>query len=135
MPGPARFRIPLKPVWRDMDALGHVNNAVYATWLETAREAWWREVAGAFDLFPFLLARIEIDFRRAVTWKDELELSLWVSRIGNSSFELAYRIQDGQARVVADARTVLVMYDHAAGRTVPIDDSLRARLQAFAPPC
>lgn len=134
MSDPVRFRIPLKPVWRDMDALGHVNNAVYATWLETAREKWWHAVAGgAFDVFPFLLARIEIDFRRAVTWRDELELGLWVSRIGKSSFELTYRIADRQGRVVTDARTVLVMFDHAAGRTVPIDDDLRTRLQAFAP--
>jgi acyl-CoA thioester hydrolase len=134
MAEPARFRISIKPVWRDMDALAHVNNAVYSTWLETAREAWWTAAAGPFDTFPFLVARIELDFLRAVTWRDALELTLWVSRIGNSSFDLAYAISDRDGRRVADARTVQVMYDHAARRAVPIDAALRGRLQAFASP-
>lgn len=127
----APFTIRLKPVWRDMDALGHVNNAVYSTWLENAREAWWREVAGPFDLFPFLLARTEIDFRASVTWRDEVTVSVWVSRIGTSSFDLTYAIEAG--RRVADAVTVLVMYDHAAKKSVPIGRDLREKLNAFTP--
>jgi acyl-CoA thioester hydrolase len=124
---PLRF----KPAWRDLDALGHVNNAVYSTWLENAREAWWRAVAGPFDLFPFLLARTEIDFRAPVAWKDEVELTVRVSRVGTSSFELTYALDSGGRRI-ADAKTVQVMYDHAARRTVPIAAELRAKLEARA---
>lgn len=118
----------LKPQWRDLDALGHVNNAVYSTWLENAREAWWREVNGPFDLFPFLLARTEIDFRAPVRWRDEVAVSLSVERIGRTSIELRYEI-DGPAGRVADARTVLVMID-SEGRPAPVPDALRRRLGA-----
>lgn len=124
------FELALKPVWRDLDALGHVNNAVYATWLENAREAWWREVAGEFDRFPFLLARLEVDFRAAVTWRDAVTVRVRVSRIGASSFDLAYEIDAGGRRA-ADAKTVQVMFDHAKGAKVPIEAELRAKLRRW----
>jgi acyl-CoA thioester hydrolase len=119
----------VKPVWRDMDALGHVNNAVYATYLENAREAFWREVAGPFDRFPFILARLEIDFRAPATWRDEVVARVTVSRIGTSSFELSYGLEDAAGRRLVDAKTVLVMFDYAAGKAVPIDDATRAKLE------
>jgi acyl-CoA thioester hydrolase len=122
------FSIRFKPVWRDQDALGHVNNAVYSTWLENAREAWWRSVAGEYTLFPFLLARTEIDFRAPVTWRDPIVLTVRVTKVGNSSFELTYSIDTEDARHVADAKTVLVMYDHEAKKTVTINDELRSKL-------
>ena len=123
------FTLTFKPAWRDLDALGHVNNAVYSTWLENGREAWWKQIAGAFDLFPFLLARTEIDFRAPVGRHDELTLTVRVTKVGTSSFELTYAI-DSAGRRIADAKTVQVMYDHAAKTTVRIDDALRRILEA-----
>ncbi len=136
------FTLRLKPAWRDLDALAHVNNAVYSTWLENAREAWWKSIAGAFDLFPFLLARTEIDFRAPVGWHDELTLTVRVSKVGTSSFELTYAIDAAglpseaargqsakEGRRIADAKTVQVMYDHAAKKTVKIDAALRRTLE------
>ncbi len=139
----------IKPIWRDQDALGHVNNAVYSTWLENAREAYWTAFAGAYDLFPFMLARTEIDFRAAATWRDHVVVSVWVSKIGNSSFEFSYSI-DGDKPAApkpasthrdlkygeggthfADAKTVLVMYDFAEKKTVPIDKAMRKRMEEF----
>jgi acyl-CoA thioester hydrolase len=125
------FTLNFQPTWRDMDALGHVNNAVYSTWLENARDKWWHEVVGAFDLFPFMLARTEIDFRRAVTWRDPLKLSMRVSKIGHSSFELTYAVVDASGNAVADAKTVMVFYDHAAKKSVPIPDEIRKKLKAY----
>jgi acyl-CoA thioester hydrolase len=119
-----------QPTWRDMDALGHVNNAVYSTWLENARDRWWQQVAGPYDRFPFILARTEIDFRRSVTWRDPLTLTLWVSRIGNSSFELSYTIDHASGRV-ADAKTVLVMVDFTTNTSIPISDVIRAKLTSY----
>lgn len=120
----------VKPVWRDMDALQHVNNAVYLTYLENAREAWWKELAGAYDIFPFTLARNEIDYRSAATWRDEIDVRLTVSRIGNTSFDLSYRLVAGE-RLVAEARSVLVMMDAAQKNPVRIDEATRAKMTRY----
>lgn len=121
------LEITVQPVWRDQDALGHVNNAVYLTYLENWRAAFWRAVAGDFERFPFMLARVEIDFRAAASWRDTLTVRGRVSRIGTSSFDISYEI-DAEGRRIAEARTVQVMYDHDRGATVPIDEETRGRL-------
>jgi acyl-CoA thioester hydrolase len=125
------FRVTIRPTWRDQDALGHVNNAVYSTWLENARGAYWKAFAGRCDLFPYLLARTEIDFRRPVTWNDTITLSLWISRYGTTSFDFEYALDDARDRRVADARTVLVMVDPADRRKRKIGPALRRKLEAF----
>jgi len=126
----------VKPVWRDMDALQHVNNAVYLTYLENAREAYWRAFAGEVEIFPFTLARVEIDYRSSATWRDDLTVAVWVKRLGTTSFELGYTIDAADGRRCAEARTVLVMMDPWHAKPVPIDDALRQRWEAFesAPP-
>lgn len=130
------FRMRVKPVWRDMDALRHVNNAVYLTYLENAREAYWRAFAGDVEIFPFTLARVEIDYRSSATWRDDLAVAVWVKRLGTTSFELEYTIDAADGRRCAEARTVLVMMDPGHAKPVPIDDALRQRWEAFesAPP-
>ena len=125
------FELRVQPTWRDMDALGHVNNAVYSTWLEMARAAYWQALVGPFDRFPFLLARTEIDFRASVTWKEEVTVRIWVAQMGNSSLHFAYALDTADGRRIAEARTVQVMFDHAAQRKLPLDDGLRKRLEAF----
>ena len=130
------FVAKMKPVWRDMDAFAHVNNAVYLTYLENAREAWWLAFAGPIDEFPFTLARIEIDFRSSATWRDLLSVRLWISRYGSSSFDFSYILDSHDGRRIAEAKSVLVMFDRATNQPTPIDPALRARLEAFeaAPP-
>jgi acyl-CoA thioester hydrolase len=80
-------------------------------------------------MFPFLLARTEIDFRAPSTWNDELVISVTVSRVGNSSFELSYTFDTTTGTHIADAKTVLVMFDHDTNTTVPLNDEERARLE------
>ncbi|MEK7469819.1 MAG: acyl-CoA thioesterase [Planctomycetota bacterium] len=121
----------VKPVWRDMDALRHVNNSVYLTWLENARDAFWTEVAGAYDIFPFTLARVEIDYRSSTTWRDEIEVRVTVSKVGNSSFELAYLLSAAGGRPVAEARSVLVMMDERQEKPVRIADEIRLKLKKY----
>jgi acyl-CoA thioester hydrolase len=124
------FSISITPTWRDQDALGHVNNAVYSTYLEIARRGFWEHLTGErCEMFPFLLARTEIDFRAPSTWNDDLAITVTVSRIGNSSFELAYTFDTAQGVHVADAKTVLVMYDHEEERTLPLSEDIRSRLE------
>ena len=111
--------------FRDVDSLGHVNNAVYLTYLEQARVAFhnlhgvgWTEM---------ILARCEIDFRGQVSVSDMVEITMWPTRVGTKSFELAYELKVGD-RLVAEAKTVLVAFDYERNRSRPLPDGWRKLL-------
>jgi len=113
--------------FRDCDAMGHVNNAVYSTYLEEARI----DVLGG--LSDFILARVEIDFRSELRAGEEIEVGTRVGQLGTKSFELEHEIRtDG--RVVAEARSVLAAYDYDRAESVPLSEELRARLRAAQEP-
>jgi acyl-CoA thioester hydrolase len=107
----------------DCDAMGHANNAVFSTYLEQARIA----VLGGLD--PFILARVEIDFRAELRAGDEIEVRTRCSRVGTKSFELEHQIWTGD-RLAAEAKSVLVGYDYDTGMSVPLTDELKRSLAA-----
>ena len=117
--------------WRDVDAYQHVNNAVYATYLEECRDEWVDHVLdGVGDPWDWVLARVAIDFR------NELRLEHgWVvvrcslARIGSSSVTLAEEIRMEDGTVSAEAESVLVARDREAGRSRPINDAEREVLE------
>lgn len=125
------FEHELEVRFRDCDGLGHVNNAVYLTYLEQARFAFWQRLTGIRGIpRSFILARVECDYRLQATAGDRLVVRLRVTAVGKSSFTLEYEIVNGRTReVVATARTVQVMYDYDARRSMPIPDDIRARLE------
>jgi len=111
--------------FRDCDPLGHVNNAVYLTYLENARFAIWK----AQGVTGVILARAEVDFRSQSRYGDELEVRRRLEGFGRSSFRYEYEIVDVPSqRVVVTARTVQVHFDYAAQVPVALSDALRARL-------
>lgn len=128
-----RFVHPLEVRFRDLDALGHVNNAVMVTYLEVARWQWWRAwLAGRpFDEEGFLIARVEVDYRQPILITDEVRVEVHCSRVGTTSFDLLYRVfraQDGAT--LAEARTVQVMLDFATQAPAPLRPETRAWLEA-----
>jgi acyl-CoA thioester hydrolase len=126
----------------DCDPLGHVNHAVYLTYLEQARFGLWRRLWGfsgetartAAGGAGLILARAECDYRIPATYGDTLDVKLGLASIGRTSFTYEYEIVDVQSsRVMASARTVLVLYDYAAAQPVVIDEARRADLsRSFA---
>jgi acyl-CoA thioester hydrolase len=114
--------------------MGHVNNAVYLTYLEQARFAHWREIWGMnFERLPegtpgVILAHAEIDYRRPAKYGDHLEVRITLEGIGRSSFTYSYELVDQHEGIVATARSVQVMYDYAAEKPVPMSDALRGKL-------
>jgi acyl-CoA thioester hydrolase len=101
--------------------MGHVNNAVYSTYLEQAR------IGILGDLEPFILARVEIDFRAELRAGEQIEVRSRCAHVGTKSFGLEHQIWSGE-RLVADARSVLVGYDYEAARSVPLTANQRRRL-------
>ncbi len=117
--------------FRDLDALGHVNNAVFLTYLEQARFSFLQHlglVRGPQEP-GMIVARVEIDFRSQATMGDEMEIAVRPSRLGTKSFDLDYELRvDG--RLVAEATTVLVAYDYANNTSKEIPAEWRQRLAA-----
>jgi acyl-CoA thioester hydrolase len=109
--------------FRDCDAMGHVNNAVYSTYLEEAR------IGVLGGLTAFILARVEIDFRSELRAGEEVEVRTRCPRIGSKSFDLEHVISASGGRVVAEAKSVIVSYDYGLGASVPVPDELRRHLQ------
>jgi acyl-CoA thioester hydrolase len=119
--------------FRDLDPMGHVNNAVYLTWIENARIEFLRSLT-AFDKpdtggMTMILARVEVDFRAPLGFGDEVEVGVRVSRFGNKSFDLEYELRSA-GRVVAEAKTVLVAYDYARNESRELPEEWRRLLAA-----
>lgn len=121
--------------FRDIDAFGHVNNAVFFSYVELARIRYLLdvlEIEADFSTLPLILARVELDFRAPIYFGDDLEVGTRVDRIGRSSFGMRHRVTAGsERRLVADVDTVLVTYDYAAERPIRVPDDWRARMRAF----
>ena len=124
----------LAPRFRDTDAMGHINNAVYVTYLEVARQEYWRAFSGDEDYrrVPFILAGVQIDFRSEALVSETLEIGIRCDWIGNKSFAFGYEIREKRSgRLVAEATSVQVCYDYAAKRSNPVPDDLRRTLEKY----
>jgi len=122
--------------WRDMDAFRHVNNAVYATYLEECRDEWAeRALAGNGDLWGFVLARVAIDFRRELTQEDDaIVVSCRLVRVGGSSVTLREEIRTESGELSAESEAVLVARDAETGRSRQLTDAERQAFErALAP--
>ena len=113
--------------WSDVDAYLHVNNAVYATYLEECRDEWVDRALGELgDAWDFVLARVAIDFRRELRLEDEeVVVSCTLDRIGNSSVTLSEEIRTRDGELSAEAEAVLVARDRDLGRSRPLTEAER----------
>ena len=117
--------------FRDLDPMGHVNNAVFLTYIESARAAFLQHLGAVQTLedLAIIVARIEIDFRAPVRFGDEVEISVRVSRFGDKSFDLEHELRVGDT-LAAEAKTVLVTYDYERREPVAIPAAWREKLAA-----
>lgn len=129
------FSHPIEVRFRDLDALGHVNNAVLVTYLEIARTAWWRQhLAGRpFQEDGYLVARVEMDYRKPVKLEDPVVVEVRVPQVGASSFSLDYKIRRATDGVVlAEGQTVQVFMDFRSDRPRPAKPETVAWLRTQA---
>jgi len=106
--------------WSDVDAFGHVNNAVYATYLEECRDEWLDAAIGGEASWSFVIARLAIDYRRELRLDDDAVLArCTLAGIGTSSVTTREEIRAGE-KVAADAEAVLVARDRQTGRSRPL---------------
>lgn len=118
--------------WRDIDAYGHVNNAVYLNYLEEARDAWVQKVLGPLaDTWDFVLARVAIDFRNELKQDDgAVVVRCSLDSLGRSSVRTREEVLKLDGSVSAEAASVIVARDPATGRSRALTDVERAALEA-----
>jgi acyl-CoA thioester hydrolase len=138
-----RFTFSCQVRWDDMDAFGHVNNVTFFAYMQEARTSMLFAGEAADHLRDLIkgvvVAHHEIDYRRPLEWRPEpIEIDVWTSQVKASSFTLRYEIRDQRAlpepAVLAEAMTVLVPFDLAAGRPRRLADSERAFLGRYLEP-
>lgn len=126
-----RHRTTLEVRFRDIDAFGHVNNAVFFSYVEQARIRYLLDVLDSettFDRMPLILARVELDYRSPIFYGDTVTVGTRIERIGRTSFAMSHRMTAGHDdRLVGEVQSVLVTYDYAAASPMPVPDEWRRR--------
>ncbi len=117
--------------WRDVDALDHVNHAVFLTYLEEGRDAFFVQTCGGEP--DYVVVRIELDLRAEVRYPDrQVTVRLEVERLGTTSLTTRESIRTPAGEVAAEARVVSVRWDRTAHKPVPFSAAERARLTTLA---
>ena len=123
------MRFPLETRYSDYDLRGHVNNAVYLTYFEMARHHAWVALTSSTDDFSFIMYEAQVRYVSQAKWGDPLAVEITVTEVRTKSWVWTYRIVDSRdERLVAEGRTVQVMFDYDAQHTMSIPEEIRAAL-------
>jgi len=125
-----KFSIELPVQFRDIDVMGHVNNATYLQYMETARVELARSLGHVREGFRpgFILASARCEFKKPIRDERQITVSVWVSRIGHRSWDLDYSIHGPRGVKYAVGRTTQVAYDYSSRSAVRISGKLRSEL-------
>ncbi|MBI2968031.1 MAG: acyl-CoA thioesterase [Bacteroidetes bacterium] len=134
-----RHQIKIQIRFGDIDLIGHVNHAVFLTYMELARIHYFNDVVGKeidWSETGIIIARAEVDFKSPVFLTDE-ELFVYTrcSRFGNKSFDLSYRIEKVQTgEEAASGMTAVVAYNYKSKKTIHIPDEWKKKMEEFENP-
>ena len=128
----SEFSLTIQPRFCETDALGHINNTVIPVWFEAGREPIFKIFNPQQDLskWNLIVAGFTIAFNAPTYFASDVTVKTWVSRIGNSSFELTQSCwQNGKK--TAEAQTAMVHYDYATEKSVSLSEEVRQQLAAL----
>jgi acyl-CoA thioester hydrolase len=128
-----KFRIDLPVQFRDIDVMGHVNNATYFQYMETARVELARKFGQVREGFrgSFIVASARCEFKKPIRDERRITVSVWVSRIGDRSWDLDYSIRGPRRVEHAVGRTTQVAYDYKTRSAIQISGKLRRELARY----
>jgi acyl-CoA thioester hydrolase len=129
------FSMPIAVRFHDIDGMGHVNNAVYFTYIEHARTDYLMKVMGTkrMDEVDWIVATASLAFKKPVAYGDPVHVRVRPSKVGNTSFTLWYEVFDARDdSIVAEGETVIVMYDYTKRAKKPIPAPVREALERDA---
>lgn len=121
------FRIPIALRWSDLDALNHVNNARYLTFLEQARIEWFDTIDEPWmtDEFGPVVATATLNFRRPIVYPASIAVELFTERLGNTSVTIGHRIVADDGTVHCDGHVVAVWVSRRSGKPLPLPAAVR----------
>src|SRR3989454_8610960 len=131
-----KFSIELPVQFRDIDVMGHVNNATYLQYMETARVELARRLGQLTDRIrpDFIVASARCEFKKPISDERRITVSVWVSRIGDRSWDLDYSIRGLRGVEYAVGRTTQVAYDYKARSAAKISGKLKRELAKYVGP-
>ncbi|WP_254538527.1 acyl-CoA thioesterase [Halomarina litorea] len=117
--------------FKDIDAMDHVNSAVYFTYLEQARAAFYDEVIGErLDHVDTVIVSQELTYHAPVELGAEVRVELTIDGMGESSLPMSYEVY-GDGELAATGESVQVAYDREAGTSTPIPEVWRERIESY----
>ena len=129
------FTADIEVRFRDLDAMGHVNNSVFFTYFEHGRVLFSRQIFKMYEPaeFTFIMAHIRCDFLKPVQLSDRVILQMWVKNIGAKSFDYSYKLVDrsNESVVYATGESVQVCYDYKAAKSILVSEDMRAKLSKY----
>ena len=134
-----RHHIPLPVRWSDLDALGHVNNAVYLTYFEQARISYFNELGlwdGSIEKLGLIMARAVIDYKLPLNATDDVHVFTRTKRLGNKSFDteqLIARHVGDQLEIAAQGMITIVVFDYQTNTSTPMPQPWRDMLTVYEP--
>ncbi|MDB5009694.1 MAG: fadM 1 [Mucilaginibacter sp.] len=133
-----KYKTPIHIRFSDIDAVGHVNNAIYLTYFEIARFNYWKNVT-KWDLSEngIIVGKTEVNYLKPVTLHDEIACYVRVVRIGNSSFDVMHilvKITEKGEEICTTGKTVCISYDYTANKSVKIPAIFREKMIEFDEP-
>jgi acyl-CoA thioester hydrolase len=130
---------PLNIRFKDIDAMGHVNNAVYITFFEEGRKAFLKEVLGVTDPsgYSMILATISCEYIKPLCITDDPLLEIWVADIGKKSFRFKYRVLDriDNKLIYAKGESVMVAYNYKEKHSMLIPQEFVMLMEDFTESC
>lgn len=132
-----KFNLPIQMRWNDMDALGHVNNAIYITYFETARGLFMMKACPQWDWHRdmFLIGNVNVNFQKELLLTSQnVRVHVRTSKIGTKSFVLEYAItsdKNGENVIHATGTTTQIMFDMQTRKTIEVPDWVRESLTEF----
>ena len=121
--------------WKDIDQFGHVNNAVYLTYFETARYYYNRDVnQWDWNQDQYIIASIKVDYLRPIFYPGDIKVFLRIGDIGDKSFVFHYAItfeKNGIEKLAATGQSTQVFYDIRNQKTIPIPERIMKQWKAF----
>jgi acyl-CoA thioester hydrolase len=113
--------------------MGHAHHSLPLIYVEEARAAYWRDVAGSDGLLAidYVLAEITVRFHRRITFPGQLDVAVRVSRMGGKSFTMEFEIRSADGALLASGSTVQVAYDYAAAASKPVAREIRERIEVY----
>ena len=124
------YKIEINPRFKDTDALGHINNASFITWIEEARRPVFKDFNPdlSIEKWNLIIARVEMNFIVQCYYGEKVVINSFIEKIGTSSLTICHDLFQGETKI-AEGKSILVHFDYSKNKSVPIPEDIKQSLK------